>query len=153
MGPASFRPTGGVVETYHQTHPTINRVFPYYKIRWKYFRKRVDVRARRGIVGGMKLTNEPTMETLKSLKAQHKTQWLTFFSKLEKVLEVMASRTGVTWGTQEDIRDHVIAEDFVAAGFTEAEAAALVFVLTEDCQGRPVESVETVDRWFCYEMP
>ena len=100
--------------------------------------------------------------TIKNLKAAHKNSWLAFTAKLEKVLTVIGERMSaeataekgrtvtVTWSTTEDITDHVTAADFVAAGFSADEAEAMIFVLTQDCMGQAVNSVEMMDRWFCY---
>ena len=100
--------------------------------------------------------------TIKNLKAAHKTNWLAFNAKVEKVLAVIGERMSaeataekgspvtVTWSATEDITDHVTDADFVAAGFSADEAQAMIFVLTQDCMGRAVNSVETIDRWFCY---
>jgi len=100
--------------------------------------------------------------TIKNLKAAHKTNWLAFNAKVEKVLTVIGERMSaeataekgrtvtVTWSTTEDITDHVTAADFVSAGFSADEAEAMIFVLTQDCMGQAVNSTEMVDRWFCY---
>ena len=90
--------------------------------------------------------------TLKNLKNQHKNNWLAFNAKLNSVLEVLGKRLGVTWNTEEDITDHVSEADFVSAGFSAEEAKAMIFVLTEDCMGQPVNSLEMVERYFCYEL-
>jgi hypothetical protein len=96
---------------------------------------------------------------IKNLKSAHKTNWLAFTAKVEKVLTVIGERMSaeataekgrtvtVTWST---ITDHVTAADFVAAGFSADEAEAMIFVLTQDCMGQAVNSTEMVDRWFCY---
>ena len=89
-------------------------------------------------------------QTIKSLKAAHKTNWLAFTAKAEKVLTVMGDRMNVKWSATEDITEHVTAADFVAAGFSSEEAEAMMFVLTQDCMGQAVNSTEMVDRWFCY---
>ena len=100
--------------------------------------------------------------TIKNLKAAHKNNWLEFTAKLKKILAVMGARMSaeatsekgrevtVTWSGTEDITDHATAADFVAAGFTTDEAEAMIFVLTESCMGQAVNSVEMMDRWFCY---
>lgn len=87
---------------------------------------------------------------LKNLKRQHKTNWLAFNTKIEGVLAVLGKRTDCNWTASEDITEHVTADDFVSAGFSQAEAEALVFILTEDCMGQAVNSLEMVERYFCY---
>lgn len=83
---------------------------------------------------------------IKSLKAQHanKQIWLTFMAKLETVAKNLGCKS------DEEMED-AAESDFVAAGFSEIEAAALVFVMTQDCMGQACTSVEIIDRWFCYE--
>lgn len=98
----------------------------------------------------MNITEQELAAALKNLTKEHKTKWLAFNSKVDGVLKVMESRMGCSWSTEEDITEHVSAEDFVAAGFTPAEAEALIFVLTEDCMGQAVNNLEMVERWFCY---
>lgn len=90
------------------------------------------------------------VQTIKTLKAAHKSNWIGFTKKLEGVLTVIGDRMGVKWSTTEDITEHVTAADFVAAGYSADEAEAMIFVLTEDCMGQAVNSTEMMDRWFCY---
>lgn len=87
-------------------------------------------------------------QALLCLKRQHakKQDWLKWYAKLEQV----ASFVGC--GPEDDISDLVFAQHFVSAGFTEAEADAFTFVMTQDCMGRACTSVEMIDRWFCYEI-
>lgn len=101
-------------------------------------------------------------QALRNLKRQHKTDWSAFNSKMDGVLTVLGNRmsaegtkelgrpVAVTWNTTEDITENVSAEDFVAAGFSQDEAEAMIFVLTEDCMGQAVNSLEMVERYFCY---
>lgn len=96
------------------------------------------------------ITEQELTAALANLKSEHKNNWLAFNEKVNGVLKVMSARMGCTWTTEEDITEHVSAEDFVAAGFTPAEAEALIFVLTEDCQGQAVVNLELAERWFCY---
>lgn len=90
------------------------------------------------------------VQTIKTLKAAHKINWIGFTKKLEGVLTVMGDRMGVKWSTTEDITEHVTAADFVAAGYSADESEAMIFILTEDCMGQAVNSTEMMDRWFCY---
>jgi hypothetical protein len=89
-------------------------------------------------------TTNQMQAAVKNLKTQHKAQWLTFHSKLKAVAAALNARTS------DDILDDVTAAHFVAAGFTPEEAEVLVFLMTEDCMGQPVNSVEMIERWFCY---
>lgn len=98
----------------------------------------------------MNATTNELAKAIKSLKTQHKTDWLVFNARIEAILAAMSARMGVEWTTQEDITEHVISEDFAAAGFTQAETEALTFVLTEECMGYLVNSAEMIERWFCY---
>lgn len=109
-------------------------------------------------------TNELTVSTLKNLKREHKANWLNFYKKLESVLVVLGSRMSrealaelghtveIKWTSTEDISEHVTSADFVVAGYSEIEAAALVFVMTQECMGQACNTVENIDRWFTYEI-
>lgn len=94
--------------------------------------------------------NTASVQTIKNLKHQHKTAWLAFNSKVDASLAALGARRGVTWAADEDITDHVTAEDFVAGGFSKEEADCFIFVLTQDCMGQAVNSTEMIERWFCY---
>jgi hypothetical protein len=96
------------------------------------------------------ITEQELGAALQNLTKEHKTNWLKLISRVHEVLNVMSARMGCPWTASEDITEHVTAVDFEAAGFTPAEAEALIFVLTEDCMGQPVNSIEMVERWFCY---
>ncbi len=110
----------------------------------------------------MTTANNKLEVALKNLKRQHKNNWSAFNAKMDGVLTVLGSRMSaegtkelgrpvtVTWNTTEDITEHVSAEDFVAAGFSPDEAEAMIFVLTEDCMGQAVNSLEMAERYFCY---
>ena len=90
-------------------------------------------------------TLEQTQKALADLKHQHKTNWLAFNEKLNAILLQVGARN-----TEKNIADDVTAESIIAAGFTPAEADAIMFVFTEDCMGQPVVNLEMVERWFCY---
>ena len=109
------------------------------------------------------MTTAKNLESaLNNLKKQHKTDWCSFNTKINGVLTVLGRRMSaegtkelgrpvtVTWNTEEDITEHVSAEDFMTAGFSQAEAEAMIFVLTEDCMGQAVNSIEMIERYFCY---
>lgn len=87
---------------------------------------------------------------IKSLKKLHRTAWMDFRAKTENIVTVLGKRMGCDWSHTEDITDHVTTEDIKAAGFNEDEAAAITFAMTEDCMGQHVNSVDMLDRWFCY---
>lgn len=92
------------------------------------------------------------LAALKTLKAAHRGSYVAFSNKLESVLTILGARMGVTWTAGEDITDHVTIADFTTAGYSAAEAEAMVFTLTEDCMGQAVNSIEMMDRYFSYEL-
>ena len=97
--------------------------------------------------GNMKTTIEITA-VIKSLKKVHtnKQSWLGWYAKLESV------STALGMSAEDDISEMVSAENFVAAGFSQDEADAFVFVLTQEVMFRQVNSISTIERFFCYEV-
>ena len=90
-------------------------------------------------------TTEEIKKALTGLKAQHKNNWLAFNEKLNGILPIVGARNIET-----DISEDITAEAIVDAGFSSAEAEALLFVFTEECMGQSVNNLEMVERWFCY---
>lgn len=90
------------------------------------------------------IANLELAPALKKLSAEHANQWLKWFSKLKLVAKA------VTWGegqTDESLEDATVA-DFVAAGYSAEEAAAFLFIMTQDHYGQPCDTVDQIDRWF-----
>jgi hypothetical protein len=85
---------------------------------------------------------------LKALKIRHtnKQEWLKWFAQLEQVAK------NLNCSTSDDLSDDVSDENFKAVGFSQAEADAFVFVMTQDCMGQSCTSVEMIERYFCYEL-
>lgn len=86
-----------------------------------------------------------TQQALASLKLQHRADWNSFWNKLNAILPQVGARN-----SEENIAEDITAEDFIAIGYTPAEADAFMFVFTEDCMGQAVTNLELVERWFCY---
>ena len=86
-----------------------------------------------------------TQQALASLKLQHRADWNAFWNKLNAILPQVGARS-----SEENISEDITTEDFIATGYTPAEANALMFIFTEDCMGQSVSNLEMVERWFCY---
>jgi hypothetical protein len=93
----------------------------------------------------MKTMETEIAQALSALKAEHRSNWTAFNSKLNAILPQVGARN-----SEENIAEYIAAEDFIAIGFTPTEADALMFVFTEDCMGQAVINLELVERWFCY---
>jgi hypothetical protein len=93
----------------------------------------------------MKITDTEIAQSIANLKRAHKNNWISFWDKLNAIIPQINARN-----SEEDITEYITSEDFVAIGYTPSEAAAFMFVFTEDCMGQPVTNLELVERWFCY---
>jgi hypothetical protein len=91
----------------------------------------------------MKKLSECDVETgLAELKKIQKNDWVAFSAKLDKAVQV-SNNSG------ENLLE-MTHEDFINAGFTEDQAAACIFILTEEIAGREIETVSMFDKWFAW---
>ncbi len=79
---------------------------------------------------------------LESLKRMQKNDWLNFHSKLEAAIK--------NAGNDGEDMDEMAAENFVAGGFSNDEAAACIFILNEEVAGREITDLSMFDKWFVY---
>jgi hypothetical protein len=104
------------------------------------------------------ITTTEIYAALKTLKAEHKNNWLSFNSKIDKALTTISVENDgktveLTFSEDEDVTDFASAEVFEKAGFTAAEAQAMVFVLTQDDTfGMAVNSRGMIERYFAYTL-
>lgn len=89
----------------------------------------------------MKLSTLNEKLGLKTLVALHTARWSDFYSKLEK----LASDIGFSVRSGDKFSDfEITAADFVAAGFSADEAAALMFIVASE----GANDHDGIDRWL-----
>lgn len=87
------------------------------------------------------ISDTEILTALKAIAAARKADWMQWFEKLEAVAKACgASSTDAGFDPS--------CEDLIAGGYTKSEAAALMYVMTEDDCGVVCDNCDTIDRWF-----
>ncbi len=87
----------------------------------------------------MKLSSLNEKLGLKTLVALHQARWMDF----SKRLDAYASEIGFDNKNEKLSNFEVVAEDFVKAGFSEDEAAALLFIVADGA-----DNLDEIDQWI-----